>query len=342
MRVAQVMAGSAAGGAEIFFERLCMALAGAGDDVLPVIRRDAGREGRLRAAGLAPVALRFGGPLDLLTRPRVGAILRGFEPRVAVAWMTRAAKLTPPGNWVLVGRLGGYYDLRNFRSCSHLVANTRALTDWITGQGWPARQVHYLPNFAPDLAGATPLPRPELGVPEDVPLVLALGRLHPNKGFDVLVRALAQLPRAHIVIAGDGPERARLMQLARTLGVSPRLHLPGWRQDTGRLLAAADVFVCPSRHEPLGNVVLEAWSASRPVVAAAAQGPAELIRSGEDGLLVPTEDAGALAAAMDAVLNDRAGARSLAGAGRARYAGEFAETPVIERWRGFLQSVENA
>ena len=95
--------GSPAGGAELFFERLTIALAAAGDTVLPVIRRDAGRAARLRAAGLEPAELGFGNPLDLLTGPRLARTLRRFAPRVAVAWMNRAARFAPRGDWVLAG-----------------------------------------------------------------------------------------------------------------------------------------------------------------------------------------------------------------------------------------------
>ena len=85
MRVAHVMAGARAGGAELFYERLTAALHGAGDAVLPVIRRDSGRAARLRAAGLAPVQLRFGGVLDWFTRPRLARALRmdAFPARLA-------------------------------------------------------------------------------------------------------------------------------------------------------------------------------------------------------------------------------------------------------------------
>lgn len=340
MRVAQVMAGARAGGAELFFERLCGALARAGEEVLPVIRRDAGRAGRLRAAGLAPTELRFGGVLDVWTARRVGAALRAFGPRVAVAWMNRAARMTPAGAWVLAGRLGGYYDLRHYRRCDHLIGNTRGIVDWIRRQGVPAPRVHHLPNFAPDLGGAAPVEG--LGVPAGAPFVLALGRLHRNKAFDVLVRALARLPDVHAVVAGDGPERATLEALAREVRVQDRLHLPGWRTDQAALLAACDVLVCPSRHEPLGNVVIEAWSARRPVVAAAADGPRELIRPNEDGVLVPAEDAEALAGAIRTVLDHPAMAGALASAGRARYEAEHAEAPVLEQWRRFLHRVEKA
>ena len=139
------MAGAPQGGAELFFERLVLAQQRAGDAVLPVIRTDAARAARLSPA--APVQLPFGGMFDLATGPQIRARLREFTPRVAVAWMNRAARFAPKGDWVLVGRLGGYYDLRYYKACDHLVGNTRTLARWITAQGWPADQTHYLPNF---------------------------------------------------------------------------------------------------------------------------------------------------------------------------------------------------
>jgi glycosyltransferase involved in cell wall biosynthesis len=342
LRVAQIMAGAREGGAELFYERLSIALHSAGDAVLPVIRREPDRAARLRHAGLDPVELGFGNPLDLLTGPRLSAALRGFAPRVAVAWMSRAARFAPAGDWVLCGRLGGYYDLRNFRRCDHLIGNTHALVRWMTDQGWPAARAHHLPNFVTDMAGAAPTPRADLGIPADAPLLLGLGRLHPNKAFDVLIRALPRLPGVHAVIAGEGPERAALESLARAEGVADRVRLPGWRTDVAGLLAATDLFVCSSRQEPLGNMVIEAWSARRPVIAAAIGGPAELIAPDRTGLLVPADDAPALAQAIGAALTDPARAAALATAGRARYEADFAEAPVVARWHDFLATVEKA
>ena len=334
MKIAHVMAGAPEGGAELFFERLVLAQAAAAVTVLPVIRRDTGRAARLLP--LSPVQLGFGGRLDWLTRPRLRSALRRFEPRVVVAWMNRAADMTPDGPWVLAGRLGGYYDLRYYRNCRHLIGNTRGIVDWIRGQGWAADRVHHLPNFAPDLQGAAPAALP---TPAEAPVVLALGRLHRNKAFDILIRALPLLPGVHAVIAGEGPERAALEALARRLDVSDRLHLLGWRMDQARLLAACSVLVCPSRHEPLGNVVIEAFSAGIPVIAADAAGPVELITPGRDGLLVPKEDAAALAGQIRAVLDDPGLARSLGAAGRARYEAAFAPGPVLAQWDAALQGM---
>ncbi|MEJ1979357.1 MAG: glycosyltransferase [Acetobacteraceae bacterium] len=331
------MAGAPTGGAELFFERLTIAQHLAGDTILPLIRRDPARAARLAESGLAPVELKFGGPLDFVTKPLLRDALRQFAPRVAVAWMNRAAHFTPRGDWVLVGRLGGYYDLDYYRRCDHLVGNTRGIAAYITAQGWAPERVHHLPNFAPDFAG---IPPERLNVPPDAPLVLAMGRLHRNKAFDVLIHALQALPGVHAIIAGEGPERATLEALARDLGVAGRVHMPGWRDDTGALLAGCDVLACPSRHEPLGNVVVEAFSASRPIVAAAAAGPRELIRPNEDGLLVPIEDSAALATSLGLVLGTPALATRLALAGRARFVAEFAEQSVLARWRAFLATVE--
>lgn len=333
MRIAQVMAGAPHGGAEAFYERLCIALHAAGETVLPVIRRDAERAARLRAGGLEPAELGFGGAFDLVTGPRLGHVLRRFAPAVTVAWMNRAARFAPKGPWTLVGRLGGYYDLKYYRRCDRLVGNTRDIVAWIIRQGWPADRAHYLPNFAADLAGAPPA---ELAGGTKL---LAMGRLHRNKGFDIAIRALAALPGAHLSIAGEGPERAALEALAREVGVAERVTFLGWRSDIGALLAGCDVFVCSSRHEPLGNIVLEAWSAGRPVVAAAAQGPSELIADGETGLLVPVEDAEALARGVATLIADPQRASRIAQQGRAAYERDFTEAAVVARWRGFLVDV---
>ncbi|HEX7389094.1 MAG TPA: glycosyltransferase [Acidiphilium sp.] len=334
------MAGAAHGGAELFFERMTVALAQSGETVLPVIRPDTERMAKLRAAGLSPVGLRFGGPLDAMTRRRAGQVLRNFRAEVAIAWMSRAAYHAPRGDWTLVGRLGGYYDLKYFRRCDHLVGNTRDIVRWVSGQGWPADRVHYLPNFVADFAGVVPADRAGLGVPDGVPLILALGRLHAVKGFDTLIRAMTRISDAHLVIAGEGPERAALEALIAGAGLQDRVHLAGWRGDTGELLKAADVFVSSSRHEPLGNMILEAFSASVPVIATAAEGPREIIGEGDDGVLVPIDDADALASTITGVLHDSDRADTLARAGRMRFEAEFSQEVVTAAWHDFLRKVK--
>ncbi|AOX16468.1 glycosyltransferase [Kozakia baliensis] len=336
IRVAHVMAGAPSGGAELFFERLCAAQIAAGQPIQAMIRREAGRERRLAQAHVPTKTFGFGGALDFLTTPQLKYSLRQFAPQIVVAWMNRAARMTPSGDWTLAGRLGGYYDLSNYRRCTHLIGNTRGLAQWMVEQGWPAERVHYLPNFAAELAEVR-AERPDC-LPPNAPFVLALGRLHENKAFDVLIRAMRFLPGVHLVIAGEGPERAALTELAKREGVADYVHLPGWVQESGRWLKACDVLVCPSRIEPLGNVVIEAFSAARPVVASAIQGPKEIIEGTRDGLLAPVEDAEALAAQIGEALENRALAAELSANGRVRYEQEFAAPTVLARWGEFLKA----
>src|SRR4029077_4710260 len=238
IRLAQAMAGAHHGGAETFFVRLALALHRAGQEQRVVIRRDGERAAALRAGGLAPVELPFRGLLDYRTRFGMRRILREYQPQVVLTWMSRATRLCPPGEFVHVGRLGGYYDLKYYRRCDHLIGNTRDIVAYLVRSGWSESRAHYLPNFVPDMSAA-PVARAALDTPEDVPLALALGRLHSNKAFDVLIEALARAPGIHLWLAGEGPARAELESHAERLAVSNRVRFLGWREDAAALLAAA-------------------------------------------------------------------------------------------------------
>ncbi|RVU34750.1 glycosyltransferase [Hwanghaeella grinnelliae] len=332
------MAGAKIGGAEGFFERLCVALANAGTEQHAAIRTHDRRARLLAEAGIPVTEMRFGGKLDILTGRRLNTLARSFQPDVALAWMSRGASFMPSGPFVKTARLGGYYDLKYFRRCDHLIGNTPDLRDYLIQQGWPTEKSWYLPNFVDDRA----LPaqdRAALDTPEDAPLILCLGRLHRNKGFDTALHSLADLPGAYLWIAGEGPERDALTRQAEDLGLAPRVRFLGWRNDVPALLAAADIFLCSSRHEPLGNMVIEAWAHGVPVAAAASQGPSQLIQDGINGLLAPIDDAAALAKAADSLIKDGALAQELAGAGNAAYRGQYTEGHVVQQYQDFFDQI---
>ena len=173
-------------------------------------------------------------------------------------------------------------------------------------------------------------------------MLLGLGRLHRNKGFDVLLNAVAKVPGAYLWLAGEGEERAALERQAARLGVGNRVRFLGWRRDVAALLAATDVFVCSSRIEPLGNIVIEAWAHGAPVVAAAAEGPRQLLRPGENGLLVPLEDAEALATSILTLLYSPALGDRLAAAGRVAYEEAFTENVVVASYMSLLRKLAPA
>lgn len=342
MKLLQTMAGSEMGGAEAFFVRLAIALNKAGIDQKIVIRRDAARARALRRGGVIPVELPFGGRMDFRTRPALQREIRRFGPDVVLSWMSRATWATPTReeglDYRLVGRLGGYYDLKYYRHCDHLIGNTADIVDYIIDEGWDPARVHYLPNFVHEPEGE-PQSRFGFDTPIDAPLLLVMGRLHENKAIDVAIRALANLPDMWLWVAGEGPQGSSLNALASECGVADRVRFLGWRDDTGALLQACDVFVCPSRHEPLGNVVLEAWAARKPVVATEAAGPTALMDDGVTGVLVPIDDPAALAAAISAIVAAPERAAAIAAAGRERYEAEFTEAAVVSRYIDFFSRV---
>jgi glycosyltransferase involved in cell wall biosynthesis len=322
------------GGAETYFLRLVEAFRRAGIAQAVALRAHPGREAALARMGVPARTFSFS-PLALTTRSAIARFARAQGARALLGWMSRGASRMPGGPWTRIGRLGGYYDLRYFRRCDLLVANTADIRDHILRGGWPAERVHHIRNFA-EPGGHPPLPRAACDTPPRVPLLLGVGRLHPAKAHDLSLRALARLPNAWLWIAGAGPEEASLRRLATTLGVADRVRFLGWREDTGVLYRAADVCVFPSRVEPLGNVVIEAWAHGLPVVAARAVGPAALIRDGEDGLLVPVEDSDALAAATARLLRDAALRERLRANGWRRWEAEFSARGVVEQWRPLL------
>ncbi|MGY8960180.1 MAG: glycosyltransferase, partial [Alphaproteobacteria bacterium] len=205
-RLLQVMAGAKHGGAEAFFTRLAPALSDAGVDQKIIIRRNPERAAQLRASGVSPIELRLGGMFDCLSARGVSRVVDQFDPDIVLAWMNRATSFCAPDRHVLAARLGGYYNIENYRRCDHLIGNTRDIRDYLIREGWPAARAHYIPNFI-DAAPQPPVDRAAFDTPTDAPLLLAMGRLHVNKGYDTLLDALAAVPGAYLWIAGEGPLR---------------------------------------------------------------------------------------------------------------------------------------
>ncbi len=178
----------------------------------------------------------------------------------------------------------------------------------------------------------------------DSPYILALGRVVPKKGFDLLVQAYAGMDAARrtadLVIAGTGPALADLRHRAGDLGVGDRVHFVGRldREEVAGAMAGAELFVLPSRLEPFGIVILEAWRAGTAVVATGRGGPPELVRDGRDGLLVDPFDAPRFSTLLERILGDDRLRRSVAEAGRARVA-SFAWPAVADLYREVYVSV---
>ncbi|MEZ5996898.1 MAG: glycosyltransferase [Hyphomonadaceae bacterium] len=338
MSLAHTLGAPGNGGAETYFVDLVSAFARAGIAQSAAIRAHAGREAALAALGVPTRVLPFARPFDIATRPGIAAMANQTGARIVLAWMNRAASLTPRGPWKRIGRLGGYYKLKNYRDFDALIANTQDIADWMVREGWPRERAHYIPNFAA-ARESEPIARAALDTPEGAPLLLGMGRLHAVKAHDVSLRALKLMPEAYLWIAGEGPEEASLKQLARELGVADRVRFLGWRDDASALYRSVDLCIFPSRFEPLGNVVIQAWAHGVPIIAAKAAGPASLITEGHDGFLIALDDAPALAARAQEILADPLRRTAFIAAGLRRVETHFSETAVVAQWRELFDAL---
>jgi glycosyltransferase involved in cell wall biosynthesis len=233
--------------------------------------------------------------------------------------LTHTLTVTNPRSGLLK-ILGGAMERLGQRHAVAIIALTPRTGELLVERGIPADRVHVIPPGVDAARFRPPLPDLLHDIPR--PRAVFIGRLCAQKAVATLIMAIQQLPpNVHVVLVGDGPQRASLEALTAGLGLRDRTHFRGFvpPQDVPAVLAGADVFVLPSRYEELGSVLLEAMAAGVPIVASSTGGVPDVVRDGVTGLLVPPGDPGALASAVRAVLDDpgladrlRAGARATA------------------------------
>jgi glycosyltransferase involved in cell wall biosynthesis len=336
LRIVQAMGSRHKGGAQRFFLRLVEAFHKRGVEDSVIVKRGGWSEEQLAGGPLKVHSLPFGGALDLATPILFPQALRRAKADILLTYLERATKRAPRGPWVHVARLGGYYDLKDYQRCDHLIANTPGIADYIRESGWPSERVSYVPNFVPDFE-AQPVSRASFDTPEGQPLILWLGRMEHKKGPDLPVRALASLPGAYLWLGGSGAYESEVRAIAEESGVADRVRFLGWRDDIHPLLAAADFFVCASRFEALGNIILEAWAHRLPVVAARSVGPEHLIEDRKTGLLVANDDADSMALALRELIENPTFARNIGDDGHRQFHAAYSEDAILTMYLGLFQ-----
>ena len=185
--------------------------------------------------------------------------------------------------------------------------------------------------------------RKQLGIPDGARVVGNVGWLVGHKDhynlLDAAALVLKKFPDAFFVIIGEGPLREELEARAAALGIGKWVSMPGFRPDVPQCLAQFDVFCLSSWGEGIGGVVLEAMAAKLPVVTTSAGGLAEVVRDGENGILVPTRDSTALARAICRMLRDPGAALAMAGAGRRTVESDFTVDGMVEKTIAIYEEV---
>jgi len=228
-----------------------------------------------------------------------------------------------------------YVDRAFARPARRLIAISDAVRRFLEQAGHQPAKLTTIRYGLDELPSAPSEPTPgEAGIPADVPLALAVGRLIAQKDHATLLRAFAlvrsTVPDAHLAILGGGPLEAETRALVAELDLEGAVTLPG-RTDIRDWLERADVFVHTSRWEGFGIVLLEAMLAGLPVVATRVSAVPEVVADGETGVLVEAGDVDGLAAALQELLSDRERARALGEAGRRRAREEFSVARMAER-----------
>ncbi|UWQ95351.1 glycosyltransferase [Rhodobacteraceae bacterium M385] len=322
------------GGAERFFVNLAQAFDRRGEIEQRFIIRPV-RTWRRRIVEIGPTIEnnhRFLPLTRFWLRAAYRRILRDWHPDVLFSFEPHAARFQQSIKGSLkVERFGDYpTTIGHLGDSDIIVSNTPAITDHVKALGWtkPAKTIT---NFARPVK-AQPISRAEADTPEGAFVVAAAGRFVKRKGLDMAIRAVARMPGTILWLMGDGEEKQALEALAVKEGIADRVRMLGWVDEPVHHFAAADAVLFPSRHEPLGNVVLDAWQAGMPVVAARSEGPGWFIRDGVDGILTEIDDLDAMVAGLRSLQDDDSLRQRYGAAGRERLTTFFSEDAIVDAY----------
>jgi glycosyltransferase involved in cell wall biosynthesis len=294
------------------------------------------------------------GRFDWAAVARLRSLVEGYGPDVvhmhgykadmygyAAVRRLLAAKASTCHGWgdsTLALRAYDVMDRWVLRRFDLVVAVSAEIAERLRRAGVPPSKIRVIENGIEVAALETDVPtlRRDLGFDSKCLLVGAVGRLSPEKGFDILVAAarivVQQHPEVKFVVVGDGPERKRLEELARQCGLEGKLFWAGRREDMAGVYASFDIQVQPSWKEGLPMTILEGLGAGKPIVATRVGAVGTVINDGQAGLLVDPGSADEIASAVARLIQDSSLRTRLGQAGRARVQADFSATTMAEKY----------
>jgi len=312
MHIVNIMFARGGGGIEQAFVDYCEGLRDRGHQVTAIVYPGAVVHHQLLTLSISVVTMRNFSEWDIFAVLKLRQHLNRLKPDAIIAHANRAWQLT---NWAngdrlpLVGVAQNYHT-RRFVRAKAMFTTTRDLVEHLVKEGVAEDRVFHIPN----MVRCHELP--QRNIRNSPPIIGTMGRFVAKKGFDVYIEALRRLKergyKFQAVLGGDGEEAKALKQQAREAGLENILTFPGWVKDKKHFYSYIDIFCLPSLHEPFGIVLLEAFVFGAPVVATDSEGPKDIITPNYDALIVPLNDAAALADALAKLLDDEKLANDLA------------------------------
>ena len=330
MRILHMIAGAEHGGAETYCLDAIKALDERGVEQHVICRPHSNYLETFSEKSISHSIRSFNKLLKWFEQNQIKKDIENFEPDIVHCWMNRASSFVPELNSTpIIGWFGGYYKLKYYKNCDYYIGVTKDIVRHI-GQETGTPEKAYVVHTFGTLEDSSPVRKSEFDIPDESPVVLLLSRMHWKKGIDTLLQAAGKLDGVYFLLAGDGPDIEKYKNMAVQMNVEERVRFLGWRNDRAALLKIADVCVLPSRYEPFGTVIAEAWHASVPLVATKADGARQYVTHEKDGLLCEIDDFEGLAENINKALTNKNLKESLINSGQEKYKSLFSKEKVIE------------
>lgn len=351
MRIVHVLHSHGYGGAESHALLMMRLQREAGHEVCYAGPMDSWLGSECEKAGIAFEHIPMHGLFDLWSHWKLRALLKRWRADIVHRHLIRGAMYAGRAGHrqhapVAICTAHATTARTHMQRCAHIIAVSGAVRDGLLAAGYAERDVSLVYNGVPE----GPLPpspeeraalRAELGIHVDAFAVVHVGRFVRDKGQDLLVQAMRSVPAGvHLYLVGDpATEFGREVQALLTTepALAARVHCLGFRPDVQRLLPAFDAFALASRREALSIAVIEAFAARVPVVATRVGGVPEIVRHEDTGLLVPTENAAALAQGITRLSADAALRARLIASGERLYQEQLTARSMLDRTLALYQ-----